>query len=299
MRRLRPVALVMLAALLAGCGLLQRWHLTSPPGSPGPATASPGTSPAAGHIQWVIPAASLRNLAEAGMSGGELRSLFDNTSTYIVESGGGSHDLSGWVAHRVLKFDDETTMAQVLATGVPTGTDTVLLDLEKWSQTPVAQQQNPGHYAQLGAQVAHQHGLTYLVTPGTDLAGVAAPGTPGRAYQAMLRAGVDGSSARGADMIGIQAQSLENDPAAYAAYVRQAAQQAQAAQPGIRVFAELSASPDGSAPSLADFAACIQGTRHYVVGYLLWATSGNAGAMASELKSLSQRDRGGVSDTTP
>jgi hypothetical protein len=99
-------------------------------------------------------------------------------------------------------------------------------------------------------------------------------------------------------MIGIQAQSLENDPATYAAYVRQAAQQAQAAQPGIRVFAELSSSPEGSAPSRADFAACIRGTRPYVAGYLLWATSGNVGAMAGELKSLSQRGQHGISDTT-
>lgn len=103
----------------------------------------------------------------------------------------------------------------------------------------------------------------------------------------MVRAGVDGSSARGADMIGIQAQSLENDPAAYTAYVRQAAQQAQTAQPGIRVFGELSTSPGGSAPSVADLAACVQGTRPYVVGYLLWVEPGNARAMATELKSLS------------
>ena len=247
-----------LALLAAGCrNPLADFHSSppqypSPPPVTGPSTAQP--------IQWVIPAASLRHLAGAGMSGGELRSLFDNTSSYVIENGGASYDTGGWVAHRVLKFNDETVMQQTLAAGVPAGIDTVLLDLEKWPLTPRLQQEYPGYFYERGAAVARQHGLTYLVTPGTDLAQVLAPRAPGPAYQTMLRQYVDGFAARGASMIDIQAQSLESNPSAYLDYVRQAAAQARANQPGIRVFADLSGSPSGSArprrTSPPAFAAC-------------------------------------------
>jgi hypothetical protein len=244
----------------------------------GPSTAQP--------TQWVIPAASLRHLAGAGMSRGELRSLFDNTSSYIIENGGASYDTGGWVAHRVLKFNDETVMEQTLAAGLPAGIDTVLLDLEKWPLTPKLQQEYPGYFYERGAAIARQHRLTYLVTPGTDLAQVLAPRAPGPTYQRMLKQYVDGFAARGAAMIDIQAQSLESNPGAYLDYIRQAAAQARANQPGIRVFADLSGSPGGSAPSPADFAACIRSARPYVSGYLLWVPPANAGTVASVLKSL-------------
>lgn len=158
----------------------------APPGSPAANGAAPARS-ATRRIQWVLPAASLAHLAQAGMSGAELRHLFDNTSTYIIENGGPAFDTQRWAAHRVLKFDDEALMAKPLAAGVPAGIDAVLLDLEKWSLTPRLQQEYPGYFYERGAAVARQHRLTYLVTPGTDLAHVLAPGAPGPAYQTMLR----------------------------------------------------------------------------------------------------------------
>jgi hypothetical protein len=277
--------LAALALLTAGCwNPVAAFHSSplrypSPPPVTGPATVQP--------TEWVIPAASLRHLADAGMSAAQLRSLFDNTASYIIDNGGPSYDTRGWVAHHVFKFNNETTMQQALATGLPTGIDTILLDLEKWPLTPRLQQEYPGYFYERGAVAARQHRLTYLVTPGTDLAQVLAPNAPGPAYQRMLQQYVDGFAARGADMIDIQAQSLESNPGAYLDYIRQAAAQARANQPGIRVLADLSGSPNGSTPSAADLAACIRGARPYVNGYLLWVPPANAGTVASVLRSLS------------
>lgn len=277
-----------LALLTTGCGNpgVESGGSTPQHSGPSAATGAATAQPAARAIQWVIDVGSLQHLANAGMSDAELRRLFDNRSTYVIQRPHGGYDTSGWVAHRVLKFEDEAVMARTLAAGVPAGIDTVLLDLEKWSLTPSVQQQYPGYFYERGAAVARQRRVTYLVTPGTDLAQVLAPQAPGPPYQTILNHYVDGFAARGAGMIGIQAQSLESNPGAYVDYVRRAAAQAQANQPGIRVFGGLSAFPDGYAASPADFAACIRGARPYVSGYLLWVPSTNAGMVAGALRSL-------------
>jgi hypothetical protein len=232
---------------------------------------------------WIVTAFGLNALANAGMSSGQLRHLFGDASTWIIENGGSSYPPSdSWAAHKMIKFADEQQMASAISSGLPAGSTGVALDLEKWSQTPTSQQANPGAADQAGAQAASQHDLAYLVTPGTDLGGL---GGGGSNIQGMISR-VDAPAARGAGMFDIQAQTLESNPATYASYVRQAAAQARAGQPGIKVYAQISGSPGGSVPSASVVLQDIKEVRPYVDGYLLWIESPGAPMMASVLRSM-------------
>jgi hypothetical protein len=257
--------------------------------APVPASA-PGATPAAraapapsGAAVWIVTASGLNALANAGMSAGQLQHLFGGASTWIIENGGPSYPPSAsWAAHKMIKFADEQQLASAISAGLPAGSTGVALDLEKWGQTPPSQQASPGAADQAGAQAARQHHLAYLVTPGTDLGSLAGGGSN---IQGMISR-VDAPAAKGAGMFDIQAQTLEPDPATYTSYVRRAAAQARAGQPGIKVYAQISSSPRGSVPPASVILQDIKQTRPYVNGYLLWIEPPGAPMMASVLHAI-------------
>lgn len=260
------------------------WSSTSAPASaPASTPAAPAAPASSGAPVWIVTAFGLNALANAGMSAGQLQHLFGGASTWIIENGGSSYPLSdSWAAHKMIKFADEQQMASAISSGLPAGSTGVALDLEKWSQTPTSQQDNPGAADQAGAQAASQHHLAYLVTPGTDLGGL---GGGGSNIQGMISR-VDAPAAKGAGMFDIQAQTLESNPATYASYVRQAAAQARAGQPGIKVYAQISGSPGGSVPPASVVLQDMKEVRPYVDGYLLWIESPGAPMIASVLRSM-------------
>jgi hypothetical protein len=73
--------------------------------------------------------------------------------------------------------------------------------------------------------------------------------------------------AKVADVVELQAQSLERDPGTYTSFLRAAAAQARAASPGVTVLAGLSTNPPGAAVAARQLTAAIQGTRGLVDGY--------------------------------
>jgi len=72
-----------------------------------------------------------------------------------------------------------------------------------------------------------------------------------------------------ADIVEVQAQSLERSPAAYAAFAREAAGQARSARPGVTVLAGLSTNPPGSVVGSQQLAAAIRASWPGVDGYWL------------------------------
>jgi hypothetical protein len=78
-----------------------------------------------------------------------------------------------------------------------------------------------------------------------------------------------GRLARRADVIELQAQSLERDNGLYATFVRTATSQAGAANPRISVLAGLSANPPGAPVDSQNLTAAIDATRSTVAGYWL------------------------------
>lgn len=121
----------------------------------------------------------------------------------------------------------------------------VIYDSEHWAQTPAAEQRDPASYYQQAAAVAHAHHLIFIATPAMDL--VNATGKATDATKTFLTRDIDGAAAKYADVIDIQAQSLERNTTTYQQFVQQAAAQIRSANPHVAVIAGLSTNPHGSA----------------------------------------------------
>ena len=72
-----------------------------------------------------------------------------------------------------------------------------------------------------------------------------------------------------ADVVELQAQSLERDTISYTSFVRAAAAQARSARPGVTVLAGLSSNPPGDPVTSQHLAGVIAATRSLVDGYWL------------------------------
>jgi hypothetical protein len=119
------------------------------------------------------------------------------------------------------------------AKAAPHGLKALGADVEKWSFTPLWQQQHPVRAIRSVCRIAHMAGEQCIAAPALDLFG----GDPAR----YLASGVT-RAARYADVWEIQAQSKELNVPVYQAFVHAAARQARHAHPGIVVLAGLTTS---------------------------------------------------------
>jgi hypothetical protein len=182
----------------------------------------------------------------------------------------GQEPLSGVDATPVVTFSSVATLRTALAGGrLPAGTRAVLYDPEVWAYTPAAEQQDPVQAAAEAARLARSRGLGFIVAPAMNLTTVLDPGNTATRWRTFLDLGIIGPMARVAGTVELQAQSLERDPAAYAAFVRGAAAQARVANPGVAVLAGLSTNPPGAAVDGQQLTAAIQASRADVDGYWL------------------------------
>jgi hypothetical protein len=213
---------------------------------------------------WLITGKALAMIArEPGV-----QSVLDSSETLVI-TGPESVIPEGWTASRVISFTSYQKLHQMLTSGlVPPGVRSVIYDNERWSFTPVEEQQDPGRYTALAAIDAHAHGLTLIATPATTLTEVVAPGT-GPVYQRFIDAGIIADVARSADSVLIQAQGSITAPAFYAGFVRDAAAQAREANPNVVVLAGLSTNPAGAVVTPEQLLEAVQLTRGVVNGYWL------------------------------
>jgi hypothetical protein len=182
----------------------------------------------------------------------------------------GQKPLSGVDATPVVSFASVTELRSALAGNtLPAGTQAVLYDPEVWAFTPAAQQRDPVAAATQAAELARSHGLKIIVSPAMDLTTVLDPGSSGPRWRTFLDLGIIGLMARVAGTMELQAQSLERDPADYAAFVREAAAQARRANPNVSLLAGLSTNPPGAAVDSEQLTAAIQASRADVDGYWL------------------------------
>ena len=76
----------------------------------------------------------------------------------------------------------------------------VMYDAEKWSATPVGEQQNPIKYMRLFGQLAHAHGFKVIMAPALDLGAVSGsvlPRQPGESLNAWwVRVNISGAAGR-------------------------------------------------------------------------------------------------------
>ncbi len=114
-----------------------------------------------------------------------------------------------------------------------------VVDLERWSYTPAPEQHNPALYYEMASTNLHALKLKLVATPGLDLFKGSGRGP---LYTLMLSSGLYRSVAKVADIIDIQAQSLENSPSLYAAFVLQASDQIRSVNPRATILAGLTTS---------------------------------------------------------
>jgi hypothetical protein len=197
---------------------------------------------AGGQPTWILTKAALNALtadpgARARLSGARIFEILTGTerpATFLP-------------VVPTMSFKSFATLEDTLGRGaLRPDIGAVIYDAEHWQQTPVDEQRDPAGYYPRAARLAHAHGLIFIATPAMDL--VNADGgraaDPAAAY-VDRRIGAD--TAQSADVIDIQAQSLERDAAAYGTFVAQVSGQIHAVNPKATVLAGLSTNPRGSA----------------------------------------------------
>lgn len=152
---------------------------------------------------------------------------------------------------------------------LPARTQAVLYDPEAWPYTPASEQCDPVAATATAAAAAHVAGLQLIAAPALDLTSVLAPGHTAARSQVFLELGLAARFAAHADVLALQAQSLERDAAGYASFVTAAAQQARHERPEVGLIAGLSTNPPGGPVSSQQIVAAIRATQHLVDGYWL------------------------------
>jgi hypothetical protein len=247
------------AAVLTACSAAGSSRTSPEPGTSSAVRASP-SGPA-----WLLTRSALSQVLADPAARDELRS----SRVYEILQPG-QRPLAGVAAEPVVTFASATALEDAVSRGqLRGGIYGVLYDPEAWSFTPVAEQRDPVRAAVRAAAVAHAHGLRLIVAPGLNLTTVLDPAGQQPRWQKFLSLHLAGQLARAADVIEVQAQSLERDTVAYASFVRTATSQATAANPGIAMLAGLSTNPPGAPVDGQHLAAAIQATRSAVAGYWL------------------------------
>jgi hypothetical protein len=182
----------------------------------------------------------------------------------------GQRPVAGVTAQPVVTFSSVAALDDAVSRDqLPAGTRGVLYDPEAWSFTPSAEQRNPVQAAARAAVTAHAHGLRLIVSPALNLTSVLAPGGSEPRWRRFLDLHLAAEMAKNADIVELQAQSLERETATYTAFVREATAQARSANSRVTVLAGLSTNPPGAPVSSQDLSDVIQATRSIVDGYWL------------------------------
>src|SRR5262249_30894154 len=156
----------------------------------------------------------------------------------------GTWVLSGWSgASLALSWSSYSSFAQSVARGsIPAGVTAVMYDPEGWAATPAWERRDPAQSMKAFAQLAHRHGYLVILTPHPTLTtepGAVCGRGPGEPMEdAYLRCRIPAIAGRYADVLDVQAQFLETDPARYARIVEAAAFQARAANPDVQVLSQ-------------------------------------------------------------
>jgi len=236
-----------------------------PSSAPYPVTSPFTPAPGPGAVTWMLTRQALAQM----LSDPAARSRLGRSQVYELLQPG-QQPLGGVRTPLVVTFPSVGELRSALAGHtLPAGTRAVLYDPEAWSFTPPGEQRDPVRAAAQAAGLAHAHGLKLIAAPALNLTTVMDPGGSRSRWRSYLNLGLARSMARVADVVELQAQSLERSPATYSAFVRQAAAQARAANPRVTVLAGLSTNPPGAPVASHQLAAAYQATRPEVDGFWL------------------------------
>jgi hypothetical protein len=208
------------------------------------ATGANGTGLGAAHPYWVIDDHAISLLQTVGASSALLSEAFNNDKTYAINPVPNTSSVPQ--AMQTATFTSYQSISAAFANGtLPGAYNAVIYDNEDWNLTPLIEQQDPGAYERLAANLLHAHGLRYIASPAPDIVKATGMLEHGSVYDTYISRNLAGAAAKYADEVDIQAQGSEADLSRYASFVAQAAQQARQANPKVVVLAGLSTDPNG------------------------------------------------------
>jgi hypothetical protein len=194
---------------------------------------------------WLMEAHGISQMEAAGASQQLVDKTFTNSLTYAYTTNS-ALSASSPIGEPTFASGSYQVIQQAFSNGtLPGRFKAVLYDNERWSYTPLNEQQDPAHYEALTGQLAHQHGLLYIASPTPDL--MWSVGRPKDSYVAFLQAGYVADAARSADIVDIQGQQKEDNLPYYTWFVTAAAKQAREANPRVRVIIGIRTDPGDTA----------------------------------------------------
>jgi hypothetical protein len=223
MRRRRLVWVVPIAIVLVAAAVAVPMALRGDAGPPD-------------HQAWIATLATIRSIDE--QNGNVAAQYFDRATSFVL--GGDWRSAAPGQA-----WASAAQFAADLAAGtIPEPVRAVMYDPEGWGHTPETEQRDPIAAIEAFSTAARAAGYQVIATPHPNLVEVPHADCEARddesVQEAFLRCDIAGSAARVADVVEIQAQWLEPEPAVYADFVRRATDQARMANPDVTVIAGLS-----------------------------------------------------------
>lgn len=225
---------------------------------------------------WIIDGNQLQSLI--GYSSSSLPARYFNTPNTVVMSNAsntGTYIPGGWQSEAGNHYTSYATSGCAASNGcysllgdlaahngvVANKAPVALYDNETWTYTPDAEQNNPCGYMNNFVSTAHLHGLTTIVAPDQDLAEpgniTSYQGGESENWQAYLRLGLAACAAKtGSEWYHIMSQPFESNwcsnpfeecessESDFDNFVTQAALQAKAVDPSIKLSDGLSTNPD-------------------------------------------------------
>ncbi|MHB8189384.1 MAG: hypothetical protein ACYDHP_02945 [Ferrimicrobium sp.] len=260
------------AILLSSCGQSTHHSTHTAPPKNIPTTSIPsGSGDLITQIHWWIAISSLH--AIASVAGNHfIERYFDSPATTVIVH---QHIPSFYSTWRSSFAIDATSLASVQdATAMNSTARFVLYDAEHWNYTPTSEQLNLSSAVSSAVRIVHAAHRSLLTAPAVDLAKVLKPGLP--IAQGFLESGALAASARNVAGVDIQAQSLEDDPSRYLAFVSAAAAAIKAVNPQAAIYAGLSTNPSGHHVSSKTLLEDVHATLPLVTGFWLNVPGGGA-----------------------
>jgi hypothetical protein len=163
---------------------------------------------------------------------------FDRRGSYVL--GGGLDAATAtdvWASEQQFERD-------LAARAIDPSVRYVMYDPEWWAATPLDEQRHPVAAMVAFAAAARSAGYGVIITPHPSLVEVPKADCMRSATETMeagfLRCGIEAAAARLSDVVEVQGQLLEADPATYRSFVEAETAQARLANPNVVVLAGLS-----------------------------------------------------------
>lgn len=161
---------------------------------------------------WMIGQPSLASLNSLDPT--TAKAVFNRSGSYVITA-----PPSGYATTHVTDYK-----SYVDYQSNPSPTHWVLYDPEKWSYTPLNEQQHPGYWMAQFATLAHSRGQQVIMTPARDLVDVSGANCTANTGESMdaayLRCNIPSMAANApGDVVEIQAQGDQSDTTAFSSLV--------------------------------------------------------------------------------